>query len=95
LIPLVNGVPNTDDVMYELASNPRKAAELVRNIRDGMEHISQHDILEISKQLEINKAGRNTSVPQEPLRQIKPSTAGGGDGRLSVSEARDLDYLRG
>lgn len=94
IVQLANSIDNTADVMYELANKPYKIANIL-GLLQRAPHLAISEMNNLSKSIKANEqATQQVSTPREPLSQIKPSTAGGADGKLSVKDFRKMSYLR-
>jgi len=95
LVPLANGVDNTADVIYDLASNPYKIATIISSVRQGLPHLAQQEIRKLSNSIKENQKAQQNATPKEPLSQLKPSTAIPGDnGKMSVADFRKQSWLK-
>jgi len=81
-------VPNTAEVMYELAKSPSKAASL-DNLAYRDYKAFTKELKKLSESITKNKeAAKNTSKAPEPLSQIKPSVMGADNGQASYQDLR-------
>lgn len=92
-----NGVDNSADVIYDLAKNPGKVAQIVALNRTGMTGMAQQAIRQLSDSIKQNQNATQQAKSPEPLNQIKPSNIGlgNGSGKESVSELRSNPRYRG
>jgi hypothetical protein len=94
IIPFVNAVDNSGDVMYELLSNPHKAITIATAIRNKMPGAAKKELNKLSKSIQANQKAAQAITAKEPLSQVKPSSAGGDNGKMSVNDFRKAKYLR-
>lgn len=89
LVYLANGVENTADVMYDLAQNPQKIANIV-SLAQQAPILAQQAINQVSQSIKLNESAAQQKTAAEPLSQIRPSTTGTNDGSMSVKDYRRL-----
>lgn len=94
ILHLANAVENSEDVMYDLASNPGKVSKLFDELEKGRPHIALMMVKELAKSAKVNQQAAKQQTPDEPLSQIKPSNVGMDNGSQSVSSIRKKNYLR-
>lgn len=89
-----NTVDNAGDVMYDLAKNPSKLANLTSLHRSGLTDYATQAIREISDSIKQNQNALSQPKTPEPLNQIKPSNIGlGNSSNRSVADMmRDPAY---
>jgi hypothetical protein len=88
VVQLLNShIDNTSDVMYALAKDRIKMANL--------EFLSQHSpedaikaVKQLSQSMKDNELAAKTRFPKEPLSQMRPSNAGTDQGEPSVKDYR-------
>lgn len=90
---MVRDVENTAGVMRELASNPKKIADLQYTAHMNPA-AAQREIRALSESIKVNDAARQQPKAKEPLAQLKPSTAGVDNGSMSVSDFRNASWLK-
>lgn len=90
---MVRDVENTAGVMRELASNPKKIADLQYTAYMNPT-AAQREIKALSESIKVNDAAKQQNHPKEPLNQLKPSTVGVDNGDMSVSDLRKADWMR-
>lgn len=89
-----NGVDNTADVIYELAKNPAKIAEILSFLQHSPRLAGVH-LQSLSRSIKQNEDALGQSTAQKPLSQIQPSLAGmGNGGEMSIDELRMQDWMR-
>jgi hypothetical protein len=95
LVLLANGMDNTADVMYDLATNPHKVANLL-TLADKSTRLAQLQMQQLSNSIKTNQAASKQPSSREPLSQIKPSTVGIDNGSpKSVKDFKKMSWLRG
>lgn len=90
-VQLANMVENTAEVMYELAKNPSKIGAIQNlidiDIRAGRQpKLALSEMRRLSQSIKDNEKAGNFKSPNEPLSQMRPSSAGTDKGVLSVSD---------
>lgn len=93
LIPLLNSTDNTADVLYDIASNPKKVVDLTM-LQNLNPQLAYEEMQKMSGSIKQNQAAASQTYPDEPLSQIKPSTTGTDNGSQTVSDFRAKSYLR-
>lgn len=84
---LANYVDNSEDIIYELAKNKGKMANLEMMAREYPdEAISEAQ--KLSQSLKDNATAGKYRTPNEPLNQMRPSNTGTDSGVLSVKDLR-------
>jgi hypothetical protein len=91
-VQLANMVDNTAEVMYELASNPSKIGALQNlidiDLRAGRQpRLALQEMKRLSESIKTNQKASKYHSPNEPLSQMKPSSAG--TGNMGVRTASD------
>lgn len=95
LVQLANSVPNTEDVMYEIANFPNKFANIKMLLQSAPE-LAMKEIRNLSNSIVKNSEAKDQySSAKEPLSKLKPSAGTVDSGNLSISELRGQDWLRG
>lgn len=92
-----NGVDNSADVIYDLAKNPGKLAQIVALHRTGMRDMANMAVRQLSDSIKQNQNAAQQVKTPEPLNQMKPSNIGlgNGSGKESVSDLRGNPRYRG
>ncbi len=93
VVHLANGVENTADVMYELAKNPLKVANL-KSLGNLQASLAQTEIQRLSQSIRLNEDAKSAQLAPEPLSQIKPSPLNADSGSMSVSDFRRALHKR-
>ncbi len=87
---------NTPAIIYDLAKNPQKLAQLhVLAVTDP--DMAVDEITKLSQSIKRNEEAVNNNVKSpSPLSKLKPSASAGSDtGKRSVSDLRKQPWLRG
>ncbi len=94
IVRLANSVPNTADVVYELANNPMKL-DWLKDKADEDEALAIREMQKLSNSIMYNEKQQNRAVRiKEPLSQIKPSAGVVDKGPVSVSDFRRQPWLK-
>jgi hypothetical protein len=97
LVYLATQVDHTPGVMHELVGNPLKLGALDR-LAEKDPVRAKAELLKLSKSIETNlkaKADAESQHTSEPLDHLQPSHVSGSSGNMSVSDYRNLPWLRG
>lgn len=94
IVKLANQADNTADIMYDLANNPHKIANLL-TLANTDDRLAQQGISKLSQSIRQNQAVENQKSSREPLSQMKPSITGTDNGSMTVSDLRKQPWLRG
>lgn len=86
LLEWVNTVPNSGDVLYDLAKNPQKLGIL--NSMHAPE-LAIQQIYAISQSLQNNQAAQDKPLPRNPLSVVNPSNVGKSTGEMSGQQLTD------
>ena len=89
-----NNLPNTAEVLYEMASNPAKFAQVIGLVNSGTPQLAVDELQKLSKSIEDNEKAAQQKFPNEPFGQLKPSTNGLDNGSLTVSSIRKLPGMK-
>jgi hypothetical protein len=88
VVELANMSDNTADIMYELAKNPTKIANIQQLISISP-RLAYAEMQRLSQSIKDNESAAQTKLPKDPLSQIRPSSNTGADnGALSVRDLR-------
>lgn len=94
MVPLLNELDNTDEVLYELAKNTGKYAEVL-TLMNSSPALAKSRLEQLSKSITANqKAVSSTKSVPEPLSKIKPSLTATDNGEMTISELRKLPQNR-
>jgi hypothetical protein len=94
LVHWTNSLDNTADVMYDIAKNPSKFANILM-LSNTAPHLAQIELQKLSLSIKKNQEAQAKQVPREPLSQITPSTAGVDNGKMTLEDFKKADWLRG
>lgn len=94
LVLWLNSMDNTTDIIKDIADYPTKMANIMMLANSGFEQLAQKEIKKLSDSIKANKQAQQQPSVNEPLSQIKPSTIDMGNGSMSVSDLRNLDFMR-
>lgn len=89
IVQLANGVDNTHDVVYELAKNPNKLANLMI-LSQKSPGLAKRQMLELSNSITSNENALNQPKTPEPLSQINPSPTSTSDGEMTLKDMKKL-----
>jgi hypothetical protein len=84
---IANMVDNTSDVWYHLANDPIKL-ESINSMASRSPQAALNAVRRLSQSIKDNDTAKNTKLPNEPLRQLRPSNTGTDNGDWSVAAAR-------
>lgn len=90
LVLWTQGMDNVGDVMYDIASNPTKVAQVLMLARGGFPQLAQQELHKLSASIAANEAAKNVPDVSEPLSQVKPSNIGADSGDMSVTDFRKM-----
>jgi hypothetical protein len=90
IVQLATEVDNTEDVMYELATNKGKMGNIMALYNSAPE-VAMEAINELSQSIKANQT--NVRV-NKPLSQIKPTATAVDNGMPSVRSYMDQDWIR-
>lgn len=95
---LATGFDNTADIMDDLSKpeNAYKVTNIVAAARTpGLMHLAQQQMQVLVASIKANKTALNSPKANAPLDQINHSIKGTDNGRMSQSDLRNQDWLRG
>jgi hypothetical protein len=93
LIPWINSLDNSADVMYDIAKHPSKFASLI-NLRD-QPALAMDELKNLSSSIKTNQKSKSLPAIDEPLDKIKPSTSGIDSGSMTVRDYKKASWLKG
>lgn len=73
-----NQFDNPGEILYDLAKNPSKMANIALMHRMGMGQQAFSDMKKLSDSIKVNEMAANQPKPKAPLTQVMPSTVGVG-----------------
>jgi hypothetical protein len=79
-----NLVDNGGDVLYDIAKNPAKIAT-IRQLAAIDPSYAATEIQRLSNSIKQNQGGLGSQVAPDPIRQVKSSNVGVGDGENSIA----------
>lgn len=93
---LATELEETSDIMYELASDPKKAV-LIEQLAERSPDMALRELTKLRDSIVANQqAIENEPNVSEPLNRPKSSQVAGSDtGNLSIADYRKMDWLRG
>ena len=94
---LLSGIENAGDVLYDLAKNPSKLAQ-IDYMAQRSPKMAQSQLQSLSKSIADNKQAQVDAKGQniaEPLDRLQPSRVAGSNGKMSVRDLRSQPWLRG
>jgi hypothetical protein len=75
---LANQFDNGGEMLYDMAKNPAKIAQITMMERMGMNQEAYLEMKRLSDSIKLNEMSANQPKPKMPLSQIQPSTVGVG-----------------
>lgn len=94
IVNWANSLDNTADIMYDLAKNPAKFANVLM-LSQTTPHIAQRELKRLSDSIKKNADAADAPRANQPLDHLKPSNTGMDNGAFSVSDYQKMDWLRG
>lgn len=94
---LLAGMDNMSDVLYDLVKNPLKLAGIDR-LAERNPRQAQSELLKLSKSITENRQAQNEAQGQNvaaPLDRLQPSRVAGSNGKMSIRDLRNQDWLKG
>lgn len=94
---LVSGIDNAADIIYEIMRNPSKLAEL-DSLAIKSPKLAQARLLKLSRSISENKqakAEESSYNVAAPLDRLQASRISGSNDKMSISDLRNLPWLRG
>ena len=94
---LLSGIANAGDVLYDLSKNPLKLAGIDR-LAEKNPNLAQSELRKLSKSISDNQLAQQEAQGQnvsEPLDRLQPSRVSGSNGKMTISDLRNQDWLRG
>lgn len=93
IVGLANSMDNTGEIMYEIASNPSKFANLMV-LSHTAPHLAAEEFKRLSASIKKNEEAAKQQSAQEPLSQIKPSNTGSDNGSAGFREYKKQSWSR-
>jgi hypothetical protein len=94
LVQWANDLDNTGDIIYDIAKNPSKFANIL-TLSATAPHLAQKELRKLSDSIKRNEEAKGSQNARDPLSQLKPSTNMTDTGALTVKELRNQPWLRG
>lgn len=88
-----NSLDNTADVIYDIASNPSKFANIL-TLAHTAPHLAMTELNKLSSSIKKNDAASQEKSPPAPLGQIKPTTTGTDNGVMSIRDLKNQEWLK-
>jgi len=85
LVPLINSLDNSADVLYDLSKNPNKFSTFL-NLSHAAPHLAIDHLNKLSASIKQNQINANEPMANEPLSQITPTNKGGDSGSPTISD---------
>ena len=89
LVYLATDTGMADDIMYDLAENPHKIANLMI-LAHSQPAMAKREMDKLAASIRNNQDAKKQVQPKEPLSQITPSNVGTDSGEMSVSDFRRM-----
>lgn len=93
IIQMAATLDNTADVMYEIASKPYKAGNLL-NLARTIPELAMVEMQNLSASIKKNKEAQSSIQTPEPLAQMKPTSVPVDNGTMSVANLRNQKWAR-
>jgi hypothetical protein len=94
LIRWANGFDNTAKVIYDIASNPAKFANITM-LTHTQPKLALRELQKLSESIAKNEVGKEAPAVSAPLDQLRPSTIGTDSGVKSITDLRRNPKYRG
>jgi hypothetical protein len=94
IVGWANSLDNTADVLYDIAKDPVKYANVLM-LSQTAPHLAVAQLQKLSNSIKENEIAAKQPTAAEPLSQLKPSTTGTNSGTMSVQDLRKQSWLRG
>lgn len=89
VVGLANESENTAEVMYELAKNPLKMAN-INSLAQLNPDLARTEMNKLAASIKLNAEAKNAKLPNSPLTQIKSSPVNTDSGSMSVKDFRKV-----
>lgn len=93
VISWTNSLDNTADVVYEMAKNPSKFAQVLMLSHTSPE-LARQELSKLSNSIKKNIEASNAPQVNPPLSQLNPSTVGTDNGKMGVRDLRKQPWLK-
>lgn len=94
IVHWTNSLDNTAEVMYDIAKNPSKFANILM-LTHTAPHLAQSELQKLSSSIKKNQEAKMQTQPKEPLSQVNSSTAGIDNKEMGIKDFKRADWLRG
>jgi len=94
IVGWANSLDNTADVLYDIAKDPVKFANVLM-LSQTSPHLAVQQLQKLSNSIKENEAAAKQPTAAEPLSQLKPSTTGTDNGSMSIRDYRKQSWLKG
>lgn len=92
---LAGSMENTADIMYELAKNPFKLAQLEELVSRSPK-LAQKELQKLAQSITQNDLAKAENTPTNaPLSRLKSPTVGGDSGKMTLKDLKSANWLRG
>jgi hypothetical protein len=97
LVELTHALDNPGEVLYDLATNPKKFADIQVYAASETPDLAIEELQKLSASIKQNKEAlkQNAKQAQEPIGQLKPSVTGVDSGQLSLKDYKNQSWARG
>lgn len=87
---LAHQFDNSAEMLYDMAKNPGKMAQVAMMVRMGMNDEANAEMKRLSDSIKVNEMSAHQPKPKMPLSQVSPSTVGVGktDDNISSNDFR-------
>jgi len=89
VVHLANQMENTAAIMYEMAKNPMKMANL-QMLANTSPALAHSEMQKLAESIRLNEQSRNVRTANEPLSQIKSSPNAMDNGSMSVKDFQKI-----
>ncbi len=91
---LASEMENTADIMYELSKNPDKLAR-IDNLASKSPGMARRELTKLAESISANQQAKNDTVSAPtPLSRVKSSNVGADNGKQSLKDFKNADWLK-
>jgi hypothetical protein len=94
IVGWANSLDNTADVLYDIAKDPVKFANVLM-LSQTAPHLAVQQLQKLSNSIKENENASKQPSAAEPLSQLKPSATGTDNGSMSIKDYRKQSWLKG
>ncbi|NTU69252.1 hypothetical protein HGB13_00265 [bacterium] len=94
IVRWTNSLDNTAEVIYDIAKNPSKFANILM-LQQHSPHFALSELQKLSTSIKKNQEAQSMAQPKEPLSQVNPSSAGIDNGKMSLRDLKKAPWLQG